>query len=101
MVIDVSEAIDLHQPNRYLVRVKGHGLRHLGILDGDFLVTDTTKRPSIGRVVVAFTGGDVILATVEPRREGGWSLHFAEETVTPSEDLEVWAVATALVRARL
>ena len=97
-VIDLAEIIDLRRPSRYPVRVHGQRLQDRGIYDGDILVADAAADPKPGRVCVAFVNSDVILATLS-KKEGEWRLTPSTgSTIAVKEDVEIWAVITALVR---
>lgn len=116
--IDLAEILDLRRPSRYLVRVAGHALSDRGILHGDLLVADAAGAPAAGRIGIAFARGEVLLAVLEEsdraavngEGSGGdgpcalarWKLRFpGAEGLVPPDEVEIWAIATALIRERL
>lgn len=97
--LDIGELLDLRRPGRYPVRVVGQALDARGIKDGDILVADAAADPRPGVVCIAMTNGDVILATLERSGES-WTLTHSQGRVTEvDENVEVWAIVEALVRA--
>lgn len=107
-LIDLAEVLDLRRPSRYLVRVAGHALRDRGILHGDLLVADAAAAPAPGCIGIAFARGEVLLAIMEEAGSPGdasrarWRLRFpGAGGRLPAEEIEIWAIATALIRERL
>ena len=104
--IDLSEALDLHRPNRYPVRVVGDALAARGILHGDVLIVDTAARPQSGCVVVARWQDQTIVCEITQQR-GAWWLRSGKgqdaqmHPLDPAHDSEVWAVVAALVRMKV
>lgn len=97
-VVDLAALLDLRRPNLYPVRVVGQALKERGIQHGDVLIVDAAADPVSGRVCVAMTKGEVILATLRRRGET-WLLRPAEgEPVVVEGDVEVWAIVESLVR---
>lgn len=101
-VVDLSAVLDLGKPGMYPVRVVGQAFRERGILNGDILIANAAADPKAGKVVVAFIHGDVLLATLE-RRSSGWCLLPAGKStaVEVSDDAEIWAVVSGLVRVKV
>ena len=97
-VPNLFDYLDLTRPQRYAVRVRGNGLRSRGIHEGDILVVSTDTEPSSGKICVAFVHGDVVLATLS-QNEGRWWIEPSDQSPLPlSEDVEIWAVISALIR---
>ena len=97
-VVDLAALLDLRRPNLYPVRVVGQALKERGIQHGDVLIVDAAASPVNGRVCVAMTRGEVILATLRRRGEN-WLLRPANGEPVPVEgDVEVWAIVESLVR---
>jgi SOS-response transcriptional repressor LexA len=100
-VIDLAALLDLRRPNLYPVRVVGQALKERGIDHGDVLIVDAAASPVSGRVCVAVSRGEVILATLR-RRGDAWLLRPAIGDPVPVEgDVEVWAIVESLVRVRV
>jgi len=97
--IDLSRALNLAAPSRYPVRVKGNSFASRGILDGDFLIVDTSLKPSVGSIVVAFAGDEVVLSLVE--KHGNKLALRRPGEFLDTESCDVWAVAVGLVRDML
>jgi DNA polymerase V len=100
-VVDLGAHLDLSRPGVYPVRVDGAGFAGRGILSGDILIADTTATLREDALTVACIGGTVALATLE-KSKGRWCLRRAHGVSVPvSENAEIWAVVTGLVRDRI
>lgn len=100
-VPDLAELLELRRPQRFAVRVRGEGLRARGIYGGDILVVNSDAEPVSGKVCVAFVLGDVVLAILS-ERDGEWWLEPSDQPAQPvSDDTEVWAMISALVRTNV
>jgi DNA polymerase V len=100
-VIDLAALLDLRRPGLYPVRVVGHELRARGIRDGDILIANAAAEPSVGKVCVAFLHGEVMLATLTLKEETWWLQPSTRAAVQVSDDVEIWAIISTLVRMRV
>lgn len=98
-VVDLAAMLELRKPSRYPVRVVGQALKERGIDHGDILVVDAAADPLPGKVCVAMIGGDVILATLKRRDDGWYLLPSSGDPLQVTDQVEVWAIVTALVRS--
>ena len=98
-VIDLARVLDLRKPGIYPWRVKGQGFEKRGIFHGDILIANTAADPAHDVVAIAIVQGAHCLATLE-RRGREWFLlpSGCEEAVPVSDDVEVWAIVSGLVR---
>ena len=88
--------------NRLMVRAKGDALSGAGILDGDVLVVDSSIGPRHGMIVVAVVNGEMCVRRLN-RQHGNRVLDleskdFQPLRIRPGQDLEIWGVATGMVR---
>lgn len=97
-VIDLAKLLDLRRPGLYPVRVVGHDLRARGIHAGDILIANAAAEPVSGKVCVAFLKGEVMLATLTLKDESWWLKASSGEPVEVADDIEIWAIISALVR---
>ncbi|MDZ4364890.1 LexA family protein [Brevundimonas sp.] len=97
-VVDLAKLLDLRRPGLYPVRVVGHELRARGIHAGDILIANAAAEPVSGKVCVAFLKGEVMLATLTLRDESWWLKASSGEPVEVADDIEIWAIISALVR---
>lgn len=97
-VVDLAALLDLRRPGLYPVRVVGHELRARGIHAGDILIANAAAEPASGKVCVAFLQGEVILATLVRDGEAWWLKPSKGDPRAVSEDVEIWAIISALVR---
>ena len=65
--IDLSQTLDLKNPSRYPVRVRGATFAARGIPDGDILLADTAGSPQAGQLVIVWAAGRVLLAELQKR----------------------------------
>jgi DNA polymerase V len=97
-VVDLARVLDLRRPGLYPVRVAGQAFAARGIKDGDILIANTAAHPVHGGVAVAILQGAFRLATLE-RHGGAWFLIPPDKPAVPvSDDAEVWAIVSGLVR---
>ncbi len=98
-VIDLARVLDLGKPGLYPVRIEGTAFEERGIRHGDILIANAAAAPVSGMVAVAVMQGAFRLALLE-RRGGRWFLipGGATEAVPVSEDAEIWAMVSGLVR---
>lgn len=97
-VVDLAALLDLRRPGLYPVRVHGHELRSRGIHAGDILIANAAAEPVSGKVCVAFLQGEVMLATLTLKDEAWWLRPSSGEAVAVADDVEIWAIISALVR---
>jgi SOS-response transcriptional repressor LexA len=100
-VIDLAQLLDLRRPGLYPVRVVGHELRARGIHAGDILIANAAAEPTSGKVCVAFLHGEVILATLNLKDEAWWLTPSKGLPLPVCDDVEIWAIISALVRMRV
>ncbi|WP_242672101.1 LexA family protein [Stutzerimonas kirkiae] len=100
--VSLDELFGLHRPQIFLVRVAGHSLTGLGILDGDFVLIDKSLQPRRDDVVVACLNGEPLLKIFD--REGAQVVLRSAHTDHPprhvleAEDLHIWGVLIGLCR---
>ncbi|MFP6582844.1 MAG: transcriptional repressor LexA [Candidatus Hydrogenedentota bacterium] len=85
----------------YCLRIRGESMIEDGILDGDIVVVDQTRRPKKGEVVVALVDGDATVKHFYPEGETV-ELHPANATMEPIivsvHDLHIQGVVIGLQR---
>lgn len=99
-VVDLAEILSLRDPGIYAVRVEGEGIPERAIRKNDILVADTCAEALPGKVAILFTPDEALLGTLV-RVKG--VLHAAvQNRVVPLDDnMEIWAIATRLVRTNI
>lgn len=102
--IDLAEVLDLRQPSRYPVRLRGSTFKTRGIMDGDILIADTSGQQISGQLVIASVSGVFVLAELQSRK-GSWWLISGDDMrepvrVDPALDVEVWANVSGVVREK-
>jgi len=90
----------------YLLRVRGHSMRGVGILNGDLLAVHKSKEARSGQIVVARVGDEVTVKRF--RRRGNKVILHAEnpdfdpiEVDLRDEDFNVEGLAVGVVRNRI
>jgi DNA polymerase V len=100
-VLDLPDMLELRRPGHYPVRVVGQAFKSRGIHDGDILIANAAADPAPGKVAIAFVNGTVLLATLK-RKGDEWLLLPAQGDPLPlGEDVEIWAIVSALVRLKV
>ena len=108
----VEEGIDLNQllirnpPATFFVRIKGHSMVDIGLLEGDMVSVDRSIDPRAGKVVVAAYDGSIFVKKL--RKIGGrlalCSENQKQQTDYPpmfldeAQDHTIWGVVTGVVR---
>jgi repressor LexA len=86
----------------YCLRVRGDSMIEDGILDGDIVVVDQTRRPKNGEVIVALVEGDATVKHFFPKGDTV-ELHPANSTMEPIHvsihDLHIQGVVVGLQRS--
>ena len=104
--IFAEENIDSYVPvsntGSYCLRVRGDSMIDDGILDGDIVVVDQTRRPRSGEVVVALVEGDATIKHYFPKGDIV-ELHPANASMEPIvvsiHDIHVQGVVVGLQRS--
>jgi DNA polymerase V len=100
--VDLSAVLDLRSPSRYPVRVRGDALNQRGIRHGDILIADAAAPPVSGRVVVAMIHGDVVVCELVYKGQQWWLQPSRNDpAVCVSDDIEIWATVSGLVRTNV
>jgi len=100
--LDLNELMVRNAPATFYVRVSGDSMNGAGILNGDILVVDKSLQARGNDIVIASVGGEFTVKFLR-RRGARVSLEAANPAYKPivfnSEmELQVWGVATGLVR---
>jgi len=100
--LDLNELMVRNAPATFYVRVSGDSMTGAGILSGDILVVDKSLQARGDDIVVASVNGEFTVKFLR-RRGAKVSLEAAHPAYKPivfsSEmELQVWGVATGLVR---
>jgi DNA polymerase V len=99
--IDLNRELIPSPLSTFFMRVRGHAMRHEGILDGDLLVIDRSLNPQVGCVVVAVFEGRFIVRRLcaPPHRPQALQLEARDGEPIPialrdgqQEGAEVWGV---------
>ena len=103
--IDLNKLLIKNPPATFFVRVDGDSMINAGIVTGDVLVVDRSKRPRHSNIVIAAVNGEF---TVKRFCRRGRVIELVAEhpdyptiTVTESHELEIVGVVTGVVRDKL
>lgn len=97
-VIDLAQILDLRRPSRYPVRVTGGSFPSHGIAERDILVADAAAERAQDCVCIVMMGGETFLAVLKRSGPSWWLIRSNGQELPLSDDTEVWAVVTAIVR---
>ena len=73
-LLDLNALLVPHPLATFYMRVRGHGLRSHGVLDGDLLVIDRSIRPQAGQLVVVAHRGEFLFRPLVRDGSGQWLL---------------------------
>jgi repressor LexA len=97
----VAVSTEMANTGSYCLRVRGDSMIEDGILDGDVVVVDQTRRPKDGEVVVALIDGEATVKHFFPKGEEV-ELHPANSSMEPIHvsihDLHIQGVVVGLQR---
>lgn len=92
---------EMAKTGSYCLRVRGESMIEDGILHGDIVIVDQTRRPKTGEVVVALVDGDATVKHFHPNGDM-IELHPANATMEPiivsPHDLHIQGVVVGLQR---
>ena len=100
--VDVMKKLMPYPQSMFLLRVKGPSMRDDGVFDDDILVVSKAVKPKSGHLVVALLDSEFTVKRLH-MRHGRVRLTAANPTypdIVPKEGetLQIWAVATGLIR---
>jgi repressor LexA len=97
----VAVSTEMANTGSYCLRIRGDSMIEDGILDGDIVVVDQTRRPKKGEVVVALVEGDATVKHFFPKGDSV-ELHPANSSMEPIKvsihDLHIQGVVVGLQR---
>ncbi len=101
-VLDLNDLIE-HPAASFIVRVSGYSMSGAGIFDGDLLVVDRSIPHRSGQIVVAVTGGEMLVKRLRRRKDTWWlipetSEHSEFQAMPMGEDSEIWGVVKNVIR---
>ena len=80
--LDLHSFLIHHPLSTYIMTVTGDNLQEAGIFSGDYVIVDRSLTPTLGKIVIAQSGGSFVIKRLS--RPAG-SLH---------EETYVWGVVT-------
>lgn len=100
--VSIDELLQFRVPQVFLIRVNGHSLSGLGVLNSDILAIDKALQVKPGDVIVACINGEPILKVFD-LEDGRVVLRSANQRYAPryileGEDFSVWGVMAGLAR---
>ena len=63
--INVSEVLGIKKNKSWIFKADGNSLKEIGILDGDFLVVDSSITPQLGHLCICIVSGEYVAKFVE------------------------------------
>lgn len=101
--LDVSEYLIEHQESTFFATIAGDSMRDAGLLPGDKVVIDRSKRAQIGDIVLAVIDGEFTIKTLGKNKQGQPRLVPANPDYPVIEikegmDFEIWGVVSGSFR---
>ncbi len=102
--IDLNLFLTKGKDSCLLIRVEGESMNDLGIRDGDWVLVDTTRRPSVNQIVLARLNGEITLKRFKPESVPVHRLFlvpanpaYREIEVQPADEFAVIGVVTHII----
>ena len=100
--LDLNDLIE-HPAATFIIRVSGYSMTGAGIFDGDLLIVDRSITPVSGKIVVAVTGGDMVVKRLKKKRNRWWLLpespdHPEFSAMIMDEESKIWGVVKNVIR---
>ncbi len=100
--IDLMHQLIKHPQATFMLRVSGHSMRDVGILDGSVVLVDKAIQPESGHTVIAVVDGDFTCKTLQILPGGGMRLKAANPDypdIVPKDGqtVEIWGVVVASI----
>lgn len=100
--IDLNELLITNKPATYMIRVSGDSMRGAGILEGDILIVDASKKPRSGQIVVASVDGDFLVKRLILEKSKtilkAENPSFVSLEIKPDNEFSIFGVVTGVVR---
>jgi DNA polymerase V len=100
--LDLNDLLITNPDSTFFVRVAGDSMEGAGIFDGDILVVDRSRQPTVGAIVVAAVAGELTVKRVGER--SGQTVLVPENPAYPplvpgdDEECHIWGVVIGSVR---
>jgi repressor LexA len=98
--VSLDSLLVRNREESFLLKVSGDSMADAGILEGDLVIVERSRRPRNGEIVVAEVDGAWTIKYF--RKEGGEvrlvPANAAYRPITPQQELRVAGVVTAVVR---
>ena len=100
--IDIISMLCPHPEASYLIRVSGDSMIDAGVLDGDIVIVDKSRRdPSAHEVAMCELNGEYTLKHFVQEEGQGWLVpanpDYPRIRITPDDEFSVWGTVTYII----
>lgn len=96
--LDIDNYLIDNPISTFLVRVSGDSMSGDGIISGDILVVDKSKKNSNNKIIVAILNGEFTIKRLVGKKLIASNKNFPEIEVKFEDDFEIWGEVIGLIR---
>ena len=101
--INLNKQFIKNQDTTFILKVKGHSMKNIGIFDDDFIIVDKSLEPQNGKIAVCQIDGEFTIKRIKIERKVVWLIAENEEyapiKVTAENELIIWGIVIHSIRS--
>lgn len=101
--INLNKEFIKNQDTTFILKVKGHSMKNIGIFDDDFIIVDKSLEPQNGKIAVCQIDGEFTIKRIKIERKVVWLIAENEEyapiKVTAENELIIWGIVIHSIRS--
>ena len=101
--INLNKEFIKNQDTTFILKVKGHSMKNIGIFDDDFIIVDKSLEPQNGKIAVCQIDGEFTIKRIKIDRKVVWLIAENEEyapiKVTAENELIIWGIVIHSIRS--
>lgn len=101
--INLNKQFIKNHDTTFILKVKGHSMKNIGIFDDDFIIVDKSLEPQNGKIAVCQIDGEFTIKRIKIERKVVWLIAENEEyapiKVTAENELIIWGIVIHSIRS--
>ncbi len=101
--INLNKEFIKNQDTTFILKVKGHSMKNIGIFDDDFIIVDKSLEPQNGKIAVCQIDGEFTIKRIKIERKVVWLIaeneDYAPIKVTAENELIIWGIVIHSIRS--
>ena len=101
--INLNKEFIKNQDTTFILKVKGHSMKNIGIFDDDFIIVDKSLEPQNGKIAVCQIDSEFTIKRIKIERKVVWLIAENEEyapiKVTAENELIIWGIVIHSIRS--